>query len=370
LRTLIRVLLVKMPSPPAKLKILILSTPVGALGSGLGGGVELTIANLARELQLRGHTIEIIAPAGSVLGDLKILQVPGELQLTAQTQEQAAAIVMPSNPVLANMWATARQIQHDYDLIFNTAFDWLPFYLTPFFDRPIAHFVSMGSQIDAIDLAIERVAIDYPGTIGVCTRTQAQTFRFADLCCVVGGSGVDPAVYEYCEQPEAALAWLGRISPEKALEDAVAAAQHTGMKLKIMGKIQDPDYWAQIQRDYPTAPIEYLGFLPTHELQQALRTCRGLLMTPRWVEAFGNVAIEALACGVPIIAYRRGGPTEIITEGKTGFLVEPDSIEGLVAAIDRLDEIDRPDCRHAAETVFSQSAWGDVMEGWFAGLVK
>jgi UDP-glucose:tetrahydrobiopterin glucosyltransferase len=170
---------------------------VGALGSGLGGGVELTIANLARELQSRGHKIDIIAPAGSKLGDLSIVKIPGELQLTAQTQSQAAAIVMPGDPVLANMWAKARAIQHDYDIIFNTAFDWLPFYLTPFFDRPIAHFVSMGSQIAAIDLEIERVAIDFPGSIGVCTSTQAQTFSFAERCCVVGGSGVDPAVYQY-----------------------------------------------------------------------------------------------------------------------------------------------------------------------------
>jgi UDP-glucose:tetrahydrobiopterin glucosyltransferase len=356
--------------PAPKLKILILSTPVGALGSGLGGGVELTIANLARELRSRGHTIEIIAPAGSHLGDLAMIQTPGELQLTAQTQAQAAAIVMPGDPVLANMWATARAIQHDYDIILNTAFDWLPFYLTPFFDTPIAHFVSMGSQIAAIDLAIERVAIDYPGTIGVCTRTQSETFNFADRCCVVGGSGVDPAVYDYCDTPEDTLAWLGRISPEKALEDAVAAAERTGIKLKIMGKIQDPDYWAKIQRDYPHAPIEYLGFLPTHELQQALRTCKGMLMTPRWVEAFGNVAIEALACGVPVIAYRRGGPAEIISDSKTGFLVEPDSVEGLVAAIDRLAEIDRADCRYAAETVFSKAAWGDVMANWFYRLRK
>jgi UDP-glucose:tetrahydrobiopterin glucosyltransferase len=356
-------------SPQSKLKILILSTPVGALGSGLGGGVELTIANLARELRSRGHAIEIIAPAGSELGDLSIIPIPGELQLTAQTQELASSIAMPGNPVLANMWAKAREIHGAYDIIFNTAFDWLPFYLTPFFDRPIAHFVSMGSQIAAIDLIINQVAVNFPGSIGVCTRTQAETFSFADLCCVVGGSGVDPAVYEYCAAPVDALAWLGRISPEKALEDAVAAADRTGIKLKIMGKIQDPDYWAQIQQDYPNAPIEYLGFLPTHELQQALRTCKGILMTPRWVEAFGNVAIEALACGVPVIAYRRGGPAEIITDGKTGFLVEPDSVEGLVAAIDRLSEIDRADCRHAAETVFSQSAWGNVIEDWFYRLV-
>ncbi len=358
------------PFSRSQLKILILSTPVGALGSGLGGGVELTIANLGRELQSRGHQIEIIAPIGSELSDLSIIQIPGSLQLTAQTQAQAASIIMPSNPVLANMWAKAREIQHDYDIIFNTAFDWLPFYLTPFFDRPIAHFVSMGSQVAAIDLAINRVAIDFPGTIGVCTRTQAETFSFADLCYVVGGSGIDPAVYEYCDAPENSLAWLGRISPEKALEDAVAAAQATGIKLKIMGKIQDPDYWAQIQRDYPTAPIEYLGFLPTHQLQQSLRTCRGLLMTPRWVEAFGNVAIESFACGVPVIAYRRGGPAEIVTDGKTGFLVEPDSIDGLVTAIDRLGEIDRADCRRAAETRFSQSAWGSLIESWFDRLLN
>ena len=91
-------------------------------------------------------------------------------------------------------------------------------------------------------------------------------------------------------------------------------------------------------------------------------------MTPRWVEAFGNVAIEALACGVPVIAYGRGGPAEIITDGKTGFLVEPDSVGGLVSAIGRLDEIDRAQCRHAAETVFSQSAWGTVMESWFVSV--
>jgi UDP-glucose:tetrahydrobiopterin glucosyltransferase len=87
-------------------------------------------------------------------------------------------------------------------------------------------------------------------------------------------------------------------------------------------------------------------------------------MTPRWVEAFGNVAIEALACGVPVIAYRRGGPTEIVEEGKTGFLVEPNSVAGLVEAINKLDRINRHTCRQQAEAKYSTPAMGDRVEQW------
>lgn len=105
-------------------------------------------------------------------------------------------------------------------------------------------------------------------------------------------------------------------------------------------------------------------------MQQQLRCCKALLMTPRWVEAFGNVAIEALACGVPIIAYRRGGPAEIVIDGKTGFLVEPDSVKGLVSAIARLPEIDRYNCRQSAETDYSLEALGDRFEHWFRKIIN
>jgi UDP-glucose:tetrahydrobiopterin glucosyltransferase len=93
------------------------------------------------------------------------------------------------------------------------------------------------------------------------------------------------------------------------------------------------------------------------------------LVTPRWVEAFGNVVVEALACGVPAIAYRRGGPAEIVIEGETGWLVEPDSVEGLVEAISQLDRLDRRTCRERAEGQFSVSAMGDRMEKWFYDLL-
>jgi len=351
------------------LKLLFLSTPIGPLGSGIGGGVELTLKNIAQEMLKRGHHVTVVAPRGSVLEGIPVVEIAGELQIPAQTQSRTDAITIAKDSVLANMWDYARQAQADYDVMVNFSYDWLPFYLTPFFSCAIAHLVSMGSLSDVMDEVIEKVAIQFPGTIGVHSRTQAETFSFADRCRSLG-NGMDLSLYQFCAQPGSWLASVGRIAPEKGIEDAVAAAQMTGMPLKVLGLMQHPQYWQQICQDYPEAPIEYLGFLPTTELQQVLRQCRALLVTPRWVEAFGNVVIEALACGVPVIAYRRGGPAEIVEDGKTGFIVEPDSVDGLVAAIARLDEIDRRACRHQAEANYSLQALGDRMEQWFWDILR
>ncbi len=353
---------------PRSLKLLCMSTSVGPLGSGLGGGVELTLLNLAIEMRRRGHHIQIVAPAGSVLADFSIIQIPGELQTTAQSQAITDPIEMPADAVLANMWDYARQVQYDYDLIFNIAYDWLPFYLTPWFQKPIAHFISMGSLITALDVVMEKVATDFPGSIGVCSKTQAATFQFADHCRILGGAGLDLKLYQYQPQSSSCLAFLGRIAPEKGLEDAVAAAAATGLKLKIMGKMPDLAYWQKIQADYPQADLEYLGFLDTAAMQAVVGQCQALIMTPRWIEAFGNVAIEALACGVPVISYARGGPTEIVRDGHTGFLVEPDSIQGLIAAIKKLNTIDRWACRQQAEQEYSIQAWGHQLEEWFTAI--
>jgi UDP-glucose:tetrahydrobiopterin glucosyltransferase len=121
---------------------------------------------------------------------------------------------------------------------------------------------------------------------------------------------------------------------------------------------------------FPKKSVEYLGFLDTDGMQKVVRHCRGLLVTPRWVEAFGNVVMEALACGVPVIAYRRGGPAEIVRDGETGWLVEPDSVDGLITAIQALDQIDRKACRGQAEQEFSLEAMGDRTEAWFDAVLK
>ncbi|MBF2015939.1 MAG: glycosyltransferase family 4 protein [Rivularia sp. T60_A2020_040] len=352
------------------MKLLFVSTPVGALGSGLGGGVELSLYNIAQEIIRRGHDLQIVAPAGSTWDNLPIIQISGNLQIIAQSLERTTPITMPENPILGNMWDYVRQVEDEYDLIVNFAYDWLPFYLTPFLKRPVAHFVSMGSLSDALDGIIVEISKQFPGTIGFYTPAQAATFPQLTSPIYYLSSGIDLSLYEFCSEPKQQLVWLGRISPEKGLEDAFAVAKSTNIPLKIMGKIQDESYWQKIQQDYPNAPIEYLGFLSTKEMQQIVRECRALIMTPRWVEAFGNVAIEALACGVPVISYNRGGPASIIKDGETGFLVEPDSVTGLIEATKRLDQINRQTCRNTAQKEFSLEILGERFEQWFINTVS
>jgi len=353
---------------PRSLNLLFLSTPVGPLGSGLGGGVELTLKNIARSLADRGHSITVVAPAGSVLDGLTVIEIPGELQITAQSEGRDAWVVMPGNPVLAGMWEYTRQVQQQYDLILNFAYDWLPFYLTPFLTCPVAHLVSMGSLTDAMDQAIGQVVQQFPHAIAVHSRAQAETFSFAAQCRVVS-NGFDFSQYTFCPIPDNVLGWMGRLAPEKGLEDAVVVAEKTGIPLKIWGVMQDVAYWQNICDQYPNAPVSYEGFLPTDELHHELGKCRALLMTPRWVEAFGNVAIEALACGVPVIAYARGGPSEIIQSGKTGWLVEPDSVAEMAKAVSQVDQIDRFVCRQFVEAEYSLSAMGDRLEQWFLDIL-
>jgi UDP-glucose:tetrahydrobiopterin glucosyltransferase len=355
------------------MKLLFVSTSVAALGSGLGGGVELSLQNIANEMLRRGHQLQIVAPEGSKLNSaIPIIQIPGTLQTTAVDRARTAPIVLPDDSVLANMWDYAHQVQANYDLIVNFAYDWLPFYLTPFFTTPIAHRVSMSSLSDAMDRIIGCVAEKFPNSVAFLTHSQAKTFSFnqgGNLPITCLSSAIDLSLYQFSSQPQPWLAWLGRIAPEKGLEDAVAAAQILNVPLKIVGKIQEQSYWEQICKDYPDAPVDYLGFLSTQELQKLLGQSRAMLMTPRWVEAFGVVVIEALACGTPVISYRCGGPAEVIEDGKTGFLVEQNSIDGLVTAIARLDEIDRRTCRQVTENQYSLAALGDRIEQWFHNRV-
>lgn len=94
--------------------------------------------------------------------------------------------------------------------------------------------------------------------------------------------------------------------------------------------------------------MKSVGVLEGGAKLEALGRARALLFPIRWDEPFGLVLIEAMACGVPVIAFNRGAVSEIVKHGETGFIV--DDFDGMCAAVERIGEIDRAACRqHVAE---------------------
>ncbi len=353
-----------------RLRILLASTPVGPLGSGVGGGVELTLHSLVYGLGAAGHHVEVVAPDGSLHVGARVHQIPGVLQVSSQTVGRGAPVELPAGSVLAAMWQHIGEIADRFDVVVNMAYDWLPLYLTAFMEIPVVHLVSMGSLNDAMDLAVDQVARLRPGRLAAHTASQAATFRSPEVFRLVG-SGIVTERYEVhltAETP-AHLGFVGRISPEKGLEDVAELSARTGLPVRVWGMVQDERYWQAVLAAHPAAQLEYRGFLPTDRLQEELGGCTALVMTPKWVEAFGNVAIEAMATGVPVITYDRGGPAEIVTDGETGFVVPADDIAALATAVERVGEIDRVMCRQRVEERYSSAAFAARVEAWVRSVL-
>ncbi|HYN31309.1 MAG TPA: glycosyltransferase [Ilumatobacteraceae bacterium] len=361
-----------------RFRVVIVSTPVGPVGSGVGGGVELTLHSLVRGLSDLGHSVEIVAPAGSVHLGARVHQIEGALQPSSQLADRAAPVELPTGSVLTAMWERVADLQDDIDIVVNLGYDWLPLYLTSFLAVPVVHIISMGSLNDAMDAAIHHLAQRFPDRLGAHSQAQALTFdRMVDGAIetvsfrIVGG-GVMTDRYDVCLTPDTNPAYLGavgRVSPEKGLEDVAELSARSRWPVKVWGMMQDPGYWQQICDEHPDARLEYCGFLATDDLQAAIGRCTAVVMTPKWDEAFGNVAIEAMATGVPVIAYDRGGPAEIIIDGETGFIVPVDDVDALVAAVERIATIDRMTCRQRVEEHFSTDALAQRVDAWLHEVV-
>ena len=123
-------------------------------------------------------------------------------------------------------------------------------------------------------------------------------------------------------------------------------------------------YASNIEKSFPTGAIDWMGFLSTHQLQKELGKCRGLLNTPKWNEAYGNVIVEALACGVPVVAYKRGGPSEIIQHGQTGYLADPDDKKNMLSYVAIIEKIKRQKCREWVEKNASAEIFANKVVNW------
>jgi glycosyltransferase involved in cell wall biosynthesis len=167
--------------------------------------------------------------------------------------------------------------------------------------------------------------------------------------------GLPRDLHTFREAPGEYLAFLGRISPEKRLDRAIAIARQAGMPLKVAAKVypEERDYFKEtiepLLRESRSF-VEFIGEVGGKAKDEFLGNAHALLFPIDWPEPFGLVMIEAMACGTPVIAFRNGSVPEVIEDGVTGFVV--DGVEEAVQAVRQAGRLRRSVCRAVFEERF------------------
>jgi glycosyltransferase involved in cell wall biosynthesis len=184
--------------------------------------------------------------------------------------------------------------------------------------------------------------------------------------------GLPRQLYTY--RPDGAdgyLAFLGRICPEKRPDRAIEIAKRLGIELKIAAKVDKVDqaYFDDVIRPLLNDPhVDFIGEINEREKQDFLGGARALLFPIDWPEPFGLVMIEAMACGTPVVAWHAGSVPEVIDPGVNGFIVE--TIDEAVAAIEKLEALDRRVVRDSFEERFSVERMTKEYVSLYQSLVK
>lgn len=166
--------------------------------------------------------------------------------------------------------------------------------------------------------------------------------------------GIDTERFSFQSFPKDYFLYLGRVTEEKGVHYAIEAAKAAGVSLIIAGGSYPAEgYWhKKIEPEINGKTISYVGEANEEQKIELLQGARALLFPTQYDETFGLVMAEAMSCGTPVIGWRNGSVPEVISDGKTGYIV--DSVEGMVKAIQSIHLISREATRHRAEVYFSQ----------------
>src|SRR6185503_2489844 len=166
--------------------------------------------------------------------------------------------------------------------------------------------------------------------------------------------GLASDLYGFHPNPGSYLAFLGRIAPEKRPDHAIELAKRVGIPLRIAAKIDpaDQEYFrTKIEPLLSDPSIDYIGEITDAEKDEFLGNAIALICPYDWPEPFGLVLIEALACGTPVLAYRRGSIPEIVDHGMTGYLCN--TLTEMVHTVAWIPNLNRHHCRAAFEERFT-----------------
>ncbi|HEY6084820.1 MAG TPA: glycosyltransferase family 4 protein [Nitrospira sp.] len=308
----------------------------------LYGGTERIVSYITEELVRLGHEVTLFASGDSkTAANLKSF-CPHALRLNT-------GLVNRDAPLVLNLEHAFGASSKQYDVI-HSHLDFLSFPMSRRSQAPVV--TTMHGRLDLPELVpvFQEYAEMPVVSISDAQRTplpganwQATVYH-----------GIPKNLYSLHDRPGSYLAFLGRIASEKCPDHAIEIAKRVGLPLRIAAKVDpaDQDYFKQkIERllDHPL--IEYVGEINDVEKNDFLGDAAALICPYDWPEPFGLVLIEAMACGTPVLAYRRGSIPEVIDHGVTGFVCN--NLDEMAQAVAGIPLIDRSRCREVFERRFT-----------------
>lgn len=305
------------------------------------GGTERVVSYLTEELVNLGHKVTLFASGDSATKAKLVPICPASLRTDSRCCDPIAHHMLMLEQV-ANSAA-------EFDIVhFHT--DYLHFPLARRMAQPFV--TTLHGRLDIPDLVpLYREFSDVP--LVSISDAQRAPLGWANWQATVY-HGLPPSLYRLNEHPGSYLVFIGRVSPEKRIADAITVAKKAGIPLKIAAKVDaaDAEYFEEIIKPLLKHPlIEFLGEVGEPEKQELLGNAYAFLFPIDWPEPFGLAMIEALACGTPVIARRRGSIPEIIDEGVTGFIF--DEVPQAVTAVKAAGSLSRLKIRNEFKRRFS-----------------
>jgi glycosyltransferase involved in cell wall biosynthesis len=369
---------------PSTLTVLHAATINKPIRPDLGyGPIETVIYNIDMGLRLSGHRSIVACSADSSVAGEKYVTVERSLgdYCQEETSEQRSIV----NGHLLKVLERARM--GDIDIIHMHG--WLECIYGGMFnpDLPIVMTLHVPAENSGMDEAQKRrfntMLNPSMHFVSISEYQKRQYSGLANLETVHHGINVDDYPFDNKPDKQNYLFMIGRMTRDKGQDKAIELAEKTGSKLIIAGCVQDKpadrDFFETLRNsidlfvDIGKNPVDeayyekimkpllscgkqiiYIGETSSEQKKQWYRHARATLFPVQWGEPFGLVLLESMACGTPVLAFRKGAVPEIVVDGKTGFTV--DSLDEMIAAVGRIARLDPAECRRHVQNHFSTSS--------------
>ena len=325
------------------------------------GGTEWIVHYLCRDLGRRGHQVELFAS-----GDSKIDCTLQAVLPIASQDDPRSTFYLEKEYEARNTWNLYRQAER-FDVI-HAHWTTVAPYFSSFTTTPtLLTYAYIEKELH------EYYKSHFPLCFPVCV-SRAQAKMLDDESIPVVYNGVDVDDIPFSDEPEDFFLIAGRMVPEKGIADAIRIVTKSKARLVIVGHVTSHLPWSEryflkeVKPHVDGDKIRYIERLPRRDLARLMSKAKAFLFPIKWDEPFGMVVVEAMAAGTPVLAYARGAMPELIRDGETGYLVQ--SEDDMVAAMQRLDALDRGGCRAWVRQHFSVGQMIDGYETLYKTVVR